>query len=176
MSHVEKVERVPGAGAGHGHGGGPRAVVARGAPAGVPPPSGENRIKHLLKPKPFWRLPYHLSWPPLAATLGQLVNPVWDWWRWRPCQESRLLERVRCLDVQLSNTAPLCRSVLLHSCCPLLRHPYYVAANRKLPFLVFTVNLRELEDFVVLGRSLDPLRTEIIFQIQQVALCCKIFV
>lgn len=29
----------PGAGAGHGHGGGPRAVVARGAPAGVPPPS-----------------------------------------------------------------------------------------------------------------------------------------
>ena len=114
-------------------------------------------INHLLKPKLFWRLPYHLSWPPLAATLGQLVNPVWDWWRWRPCQESRLLERVRCLDVQLSNTAPLCRSVLLHSCCPLLRHPYYVAANRKLPFLVFTVNLRELEDFVVLGRSLDPL-------------------
>ena len=114
----EKVEHQPR----HGHVGGPRAGVARGAPAGAPLPSEENCVNHLLKPKLFCTLPYHLSWPPLAATLGQLVNPVWDWWRWRPCQESRLLERVRCcLDVQLSYSsppnAPLLSAVL--SCCTL---------------------------------------------------------
>ena len=39
-------------------------------------------------------------------------------------------------------TAPLCRSVLLHSSYPPLpRHPYYVAANRKPSFIVFTGNV-----------------------------------
>ena len=113
----EKVEHQPR----HGRVGGPRAGVARGAPAGAPLPSEENCLNDLLQPKLFWTLLYHLSWPPLAATLGQLVNPVWDWWRWRPCQESRLLERVRCLDVQLSYSsppaAPLLSAVL--SCCTL---------------------------------------------------------
>ena len=103
----------------HGRVGGPRAGVARGAPAGAPLPSEENLVNTPFKPKLFWTLPYHLSWPPLAATLGQLVNPVWDWWRWRPCQESRLLlERVRCncSYVQLSHSpAPLLSTVL--SCC-----------------------------------------------------------
>ena len=98
----------------------PELALPGGHPQGHSCHLRENFVNHLLKPKLFWRLPYHLSWPPLAATLGQLVNPVWDWWRWRPCQESRLLERVRRLDVQLSNSsspAPLLSTVL--SCCTL---------------------------------------------------------
>ena len=98
----------------------PELALPGGHPQGHSCHLRENFVNHLWKPKLFWRLPYHLSWPPLAATLGQLVNPVWDWWRWRPCQESRLLERVRRLDVQLSNSsspAPLLSTVL--SCCTL---------------------------------------------------------
>ena len=46
----EKVEHQPR----HGRVGGPRAGVARGAPAGAQLPSEENLVNHLFEAKTFW--------------------------------------------------------------------------------------------------------------------------
>ena len=135
LSHVEKVERVPGAGAGHGHGGGPRAVVARGAPAGVPPPSEGIQSTISLTSKLFatvtitcpgllWLLPWG-SWSIQSGTGGggrHARKAVC----WRESGSRRLYN------------SPLLLSTLL-SCCTLTTplHPYCVATNRKLRFIVF---------------------------------------
>ena len=122
----EKVEHQPR----HGRVGGPRAGVARGAPAGAQLPSEGKLCQPSVEAKTF----LETSISPVLASSGCYLGAAG--------QSSVGLVAVAampgkpsagesppsgCTTVQLllSCTAPLYRSVLLHSSYPLPRHPYY---------------------------------------------------
>ena len=153
---MEKVEHQPR----HGHVGGPRAGVARGAPAGAQLPSEENCVNNLLQSKLF----LDTSISPVLASSGCYLGAAGQ-------SSVGLVAVAAMLGKPSAGESPLlcwmynCPTppLLLHRSslqfCPvalLLPAPsssiLEVAANRKLPFIVFFMGICVWvqEDFDVL--------------------------